>query len=162
VALSAEMQFYTGDELIRALSFNIADRVQRLVERVRQDTDDLPKDFYLPITFPDGEVAYATLFTLAAMEGDLKRAGVIVGNGLKSKHMPSVDAIDALIERYSAELERVLPISGMNPLNEVSTRVRATIINYMREQVMLVLPRPQIPGYEVLGKKELIVKLENF
>lgn len=160
VALSEEMQIYTPDELTRALSSNIADGVQMLVERVQRDMGAVPKVAYFPITFPDGKVAYAALPTLADMERDLKQVGTNIGaNGLKSKNMPSVDAIDALIEKYSAEIEGMLPISRINPLNEVSTRVRAAVVDYIREQVMSVLPRPQIPGYEVLGRKQLEQRL---
>jgi len=157
VALSEEMRIYTADEFTRALSFKIEDRAQMLVERAREEIAGLPKDNYLLLTFPDGEIAYAALSTLAVMEGALKQAGVKVGgNGAKAKSgMPSVDAIDSLIERYSVELESVLPGARINPLNEVSTQVRAAIVNYMKEQVTSVLPRPQIPGYEVLGRKQL-------
>lgn len=162
VALSMDMQIYTADELTRALSSNIGDRAQRLVERATQDMAGLPKDFYVPITFPNGEVAYAALSTLAGMEDALKQTGVKTGGNslLKAKSgMHSVDAIDALIEKYSAELESVLPISGMNPLNEVSTRVRAAVVDYFKEQIMPVLQRPQISGHEILGKKQLEQRL---
>lgn len=158
VALSVDMQIYTPDELARALSYKIADRVQDLVERAQRDIGALPKVTYVPIAFPNEEMAYAVaLPTLASMEDALRQASVrIGGNGAKARSgIPSVDAIDSLIEKYSAEFESVMPGAKINPLNEVSIRVRAAIVGYMESQIMPVLQRPQIPGYEVLGKKQL-------
>ncbi len=161
-----EMQMHTADELTRALSYKIEARAQELVERARKDVAGLRNVRYIPITLSDRTVAYADMPTLESIEASLKgtgkplrEAGINMGADpnlkLKSMQMPSVDAIDALIEKYSADIDSMLAISRINPINPVATMVRDAVLNYMKEQVRSVLHRPTVQGYEVLGRQQL-------
>ena len=159
VALSPKMQFYTDDELTRALGAKIDLETQILFKMAKRDVEGLPNVLYVLLNFPDGTRSYAPLSAASAMEDAIKAAGIEI-SGL-GRNARSVDALNSLAESYTGEIEGMLPITGAYPGSEAATYLREALIGYVKSKIMPVFKQTQLNGREVLDTAMLEQKVNG-